>query len=250
MTGSQPHRNKGTETRSSSNGERCVVLIHGLGRSAFAMRGLAQAFRRQNYQVLNLDYPSTRLPIDVLARDYVAPIMARAADFGSIDVVTHSLGGILLRYYMAHYMMHDTADQLQSAVARKLHRAVMLAPPNQGSEVPDRLKRLPPARWILGPVMPALGTDAASVPRQLAALEQGQLPCDVGVIAGTKSWEPWFSRWMEGQDDGKVSVASTRLAGMQDFLEVPVGHTFIMNDAFVIRQVFHFLRTGHFQHGE
>lgn len=226
------------------SGDRCVVLIHGLGRSAFAMWRLAQAFRRQNYQVINLDYPSTRLPIAALARDYVAPAMARAADADAIDVVTHSLGGILLRYYLAHHL----ADPQATGIPEKLHRVVMLAPPNQGSEVPDRLKRLPPARWILGPVMPALGTDADSVPLQLAIIEQGQLPCEVGVIAGTKSWEPWFSRWMVGDDDGKVSVASTRLVGMKDFLEVPVGHTFIMNDALVIRQIFQFLRTGRFEH--
>ncbi len=227
-------------TEAQPSASRHAVLIHGLGRSAFAMRSLAEQLKRQGYQVLNLDYPSTRLPLETLVQDYVAPAMAQAAASDRIDVVTHSLGGILLRYYMAH--------QMPKEVASRLHRAVMLAPPNQGSEVPDRLKRWGPARWVLGPVMPLLGTDASSIPLQLAQRERGALPCDIGIIAGTRSWEPWFSRWMDGPDDGKVSVASTRLAGMKDFLEVDSGHTFIMNDLRVCRQVIHFLQNGHFQH--
>jgi hypothetical protein len=49
-----------------------------------------------------------------------------------------------------------------------------------------------------------------------------------------------------GDNDGKVSVASTRLPEMKDHLVVDSGHTFIMNDGEVIRQVLAFLRNGSF----
>ncbi|MDX1694576.1 MAG: alpha/beta fold hydrolase [Ketobacteraceae bacterium] len=225
-----------------SSAPKAVVLIHGLGRSAFAMRGLAAELSRCGYRVINLDYPSTRLPAEKLVNSFVAPAMEAAAESEVVDVVTHSLGGILLRYYMV--------NRITETVARRLHRVVMLAPPNQGSTLPDHLKRWAPARWVLGPVMPQLGTDDQSLPLRLAQQENGRYPCDIGVIAGNRSWEPWFSRWLDGPNDGKVSVASTRLSGMTDFVTVDAGHTFIMKDPAVHRQVLSFLGSGKFRHGQ
>lgn len=217
-----------------------AIVIHGLGRTAYAMRGMAAKLRKQGYKVTNLDYPSTRLAIPELVERFVAPAFMRAQSADCIDVVTHSLGGILFRYYLSR--------QLPEEIAARLNRAVMLAPPNQGSAIPDRLRRFAVARWILGPVMPQLGTQTDSIAKALAAQEQGSFPCDIGVIAGTRSHEPWFSAWLEGVNDGKVTVASARLEGMSDFIEVAVGHTFIMNDAHVQQQVLHFLAEGSFQH--
>ncbi|PIE41685.1 MAG: hypothetical protein CSA49_02210 [Gammaproteobacteria bacterium] len=223
-----------------NNKDKRVIIIHGLGRTALAMRSVAGLLAKNGYLVTNLDYPSTRMNIPELVKQYVVPAFENAGDAVEISVVTHSLGGILFRYFLAHH-----AD---SAMKQRLHRVVMLAPPNQGSQVPDQLKRWAPARWILGPVMPQLGTDADSMPNQLTALETQGFPCEIGVIAGTRSYEPWFARWLDGENDGKVAVDSTRLAGMKDFYQVKAGHTFIMDDKSVHQQIIHFLQHGQFDH--
>jgi triacylglycerol lipase len=49
-------------------------------------------------------------------------------------------------------------------------------------------------------------------------------------------------------DDGKVSVASTRVEGMQDFIEVPYSHPFIMRAPLVLKQTQEFLIRGKFIH--
>ena len=60
------------------------------------------------------------------------------------------------------------------------------------------------------------------------------------------SADPWFARLFDGLNDGKVSVASARLAGMRDYLTVPHSHTFMMRSDLVVRQVLAFLRDGRF----
>ncbi|WP_181954060.1 hypothetical protein ACONUD_06885 [Microbulbifer harenosus] len=87
-----------------------------------------------------------------------------------------------------------------------------------------------------------LGTRNMSEPNQLGAAN-----FDVGIIAGTRSINPILSTLLPSKDDGKVSVSRTRLAGMNDQLEMPVTHVFMMKNQTVIDQVIHYLRPGQFQ---
>lgn len=207
----------------------CVVLLHGLARTAASMTPVAEALRG-DYVVVNVDYPSREAPVAVLAERAVGDGVARCGGLGArpVHFVTHSLGGILVRHYLTAHALPE------------LGRVVMLAPPNAGSEVVDALRDMPGFLAYNGPAGLELGTDAASVPRRL-----GPATFSLGVIAGTVSYSP-LATLLPEPNDGKVSLASTRLEGMADFLAVPATHTFIMGDEVVLGAIRRFLRDGHF----
>jgi len=215
-----------------------VVLLHGLGLNRLAMARMASSLRRAGYQVVNPSYDSRRIPLEELASTWLPSILrAHVLDTPAslsaarVHFVTHSMGGIVLRAYLRDHTLP------------RLGRIVMLAPPNQGSEVADHLRKNYAFRFFTGVNGLRLGTDAASLPRQL-----GPTTAELGIIAGRRSLNPLFSSWIAGPDDGKVSVASARLDGMRDFIVLPISHTWLQWRATVIAQTKTFLLTGKFAH--
>ncbi|OIO72479.1 MAG: alpha/beta hydrolase [Zetaproteobacteria bacterium CG_4_9_14_3_um_filter_49_83] len=209
----------------------CVVLLHGLARTADSMRTLDKRLSDQGYTVVNVNYPSRKHPIEALAEIAVGQGIAACEkqSASKIHFVTHSLGGILVRFYLT---MHQRDD---------IGRVVMLGPPNQGSEVADKLKHAPGYELINGPAGMQLGTASNDIPKLL-----GLVDFQLGVIAGTQSINLLLSTMLPGKNDGKVSVESAKVKGMQDFISLPVTHPFIMKNAAVIEQTIYFLKHGCF----
>ncbi|NBB80010.1 MAG: alpha/beta fold hydrolase [Verrucomicrobia bacterium] len=204
-----------------------IVLLHGLSRTPRSMGALQRALQNERYTVHNLGYDSRHHPIPVLAEHVAREIGSRTAGATTVHMVTHSMGGILVRQMEATQPLAT------------LGRVVMLSPPNHGSEVVDRIGHT----WIFdqvnGPAGKQLGTAPESFVNQL-----GPVQFECGVITGDRSINWINSCMIPGPNDGKVSVERARVDGMSAFKVIHATHSFIMSNRKVIADVVSFLKTG------
>ena len=211
-----------------------VVALHGLNCTGRSMSRLAAGFERNGYRAINPTYPSRTMPIEEIASVWLPKILRKAgADTAPrVHFVTHSMGGIIVRLWLR-----------DCPAPANLGRIVMIAPPNHGSEVPDRLLNNSFLRFMTSANGCRLGTKEGSLPRAL-----GDCPeyAEVGIIAGDHPLNPLFSAWFGGPSDGTVSVESTHLAGMRDHIVMPHSHSLIVLRKAVAAQSLHFLREGKF----
>lgn len=213
-----------TETESA---RESVVLMHGLGRTRASMALLAERLEWAGYDVTNVDYDSRGGTLAEHADALAAEVSACCAAAPRVHFVGHSLGGLVIRRYLA------------DAAPDSLGRVVLLAPPNQGSEVADWFGEMSLGH-LLGPAGMGLGTGENGIPASLPPPEY-----DIGIIAGNRSLNPIGSALIPGPDDGMVGVARTKIEDVP-LIVVPRSHTFLMNDPFTTEAVIGFLGTGAF----
>jgi pimeloyl-ACP methyl ester carboxylesterase len=212
-----------------------VVLLHGIARTSRSFRKLQRAIEASGFATLNLGYDSRRKSLEALAED-IHPQIGRFAGGveGSIHFVGHSMGGLLTRVYLAKYRPD------------RLGRVVMLGTPNGGSEIADRLRGFALYRAYFGPAGQQLTTTRDPATETL-------LPAvgyPVGIIAGNRSIDPISSAFLLPRpNDGRVSVANTRLDGMVDHVVVAASHPWLLQNASAIDQTITFLLHGRFGRG-
>ncbi|MGB4106315.1 MAG: alpha/beta hydrolase [Alphaproteobacteria bacterium] len=210
-----------------------VVLLHGILRSRTDMLPLSRYLKKRGYETINILYPSRKKNIEDLTAfvDEKIRTAKNYSDSMPLHFVTHSMGGLIARYYIA------------SRKPKNLGRVVMLAPPNGGSEFADFLtdhKRLSPIfEKLFGPASGQLVTGYKHL--------DGAIDYPLGIIAGNRSINPLAPWILPGEHDGIVPVERTKIDGMRDHIVVPSTHTFMMFRPAVMRQVAHFLEEEKFK---
>jgi pimeloyl-ACP methyl ester carboxylesterase len=208
-----------------------VVLLHGIGCTSRSMRKLERSLQQAGLTTLNLTYASRKKPLELLAED-IHPAIAEFGEAirGSLHFVGHSMGGLLARVYVARHR------------PPRLGRVVMLGTPNRGSEVADLLQRLLLYRSFYGPAGLQLTTQQDDTLALLPPVDYA-----VGIVAGTRALDPIAWRFvLPRPNDGRVSVARSKLEGMADHIAIKATHTGLPYHRVAIRQTIAFLSEGRF----
>ena len=207
-----------------------VVLVHGLGGNGWNFRLLAGHLEEAGYSVRQVEYDSREESLDLILEEVDRQIAACClSEATRVHFVTHSLGSLVLR---AHLAGHRPPG---------LGRVVMLAPPNQGTEIADRVGNWRLTRLLVGPLASQLGTGEADLPQRLPVLD-----AEFGVVAGSRWVNPLGPLMLSGPHDGTVPVTSTRLRGMTDHVVVPSSHLGMLSSKHVAAATVRFLQSGRF----
>jgi fermentation-respiration switch protein FrsA (DUF1100 family) len=189
-----------------------VLLIHGMGRTAWSMMRLRRWLIRSGHPVSSLGY--------LAAMDSVPHIVERVrrglqevAGRGSYIVIGHSLGGLLARMALAQ-------DEFATSLPSHL---IMLGTPNQPPRLARRARGFWPYRLINGDVGQLLAD-----PDRFPALPPPSWPYT--IIAGTAGPRGHWSPFGAEPNDGLVAVAETLIAPDDVPVALPIRHTFMMND--------------------
>jgi len=216
---------------------RAVVLLHGLGDTRGMLSSLGRYLRQQgSYHVFNVTYPSTRQGVAEHAKG-LASVIDHLDGIQEINFVGFSLGNIVLRRFFA-----DELKRKAGKVDPRFKRLVMIGPPNHGSELATNLGDNKLFELLCGKAGQQLG--------HLWAWEAGSLatpPIEFGIVAGGTGDDRGFNPLLPGDDDGVVTVQSTRLAGAADNVLVFGLHSLLPRDLKVHQYTLRFLQHGYFK---
>ena len=195
-----------------------VVLVHGLAGTPIDMWRVARALKRKGYTVHNCWYRTFGRGIESHAQWLGEKLkeLDETATGRKIHVVTHSMGGIILRKTLAE-------SEFQN-----IGRVVMLAPPHRGSHA---ARTLAPYLGWLTPSLLQLSDVGDSFVNQLPnSFERKGV--EFGIVESTK--------------DRVIAQGNVLLDGYQDYARVAGQHGFFAWYADTIRQVEAFLADGKF----
>lgn len=218
-----------TEIKVSNN--ELIVLSHGLARGDTSMWRLEGRLNDAGYDVCSIDYSTVGVSTEQVLAESFKEIQSCLVAGKKTHFVGHSLGGLVIKHYLA--------SEQKTLPNNLLGEVVFVGTPNKGSEVADHFKGHKIAEWF-GSISTALMTGSQTLGNQITGFD---IP--VGVIAGTKSSVITESLF-KGPNDGLVSVESAKLANMKDFITMKVGHAGMRYDENVAHQILYFLRFGKF----
>jgi hypothetical protein len=204
-----------------------VLLVHGMGRTPLSLFRLARHLRRAGHRPRIVGYVAAveRFPT---IRDRVRRRLELAARSGQpYAAIGHSLGGLLVRAAL---------DGWPAALPLPRH-VIMLGTPNRPPRLARRLHRLWPYRLANG----ECGRLLAEAEFFLG-LPPMAVPCT--IVAGTGGRRNRWNPFGPDANDGVVAVDEAELDGPAYLAQVPVRHTFMMNDRRVRALVLNALRVS------
>ena len=219
-------------------GGKVVIALHGIIRTRASMAGMCEFLERDGgYTALNVSYASTRSDLNSHAAALGLVVGNLGPGVTEINFVAHSLGNLVIRRYLADCYQQRNGLTVDS----RLHRIVMLAPPNSGAHLAEIFKNNVVVDMVWGQSARQLAEGWDQLRNELAVPG-----CQFGILAGGIGTPEGRNRWLQGDDDLVVSVEETKLPGARDFAVLPVIHGWIMDEPLARKYTLMFLQHGHF----
>ncbi len=213
---------------------KAVLVLHGLGGVRQLAADMANYLHENGgYLSFCLSYPSQYDDIGSHAKS-LASVVEHLDGVEEINLVAHSMGNLVIRHYLADAEADGKTD-------RRIKRIVMIGAPNNGAELAAKFGNNPLIATLLGESGRQLGKEWPELAPHLATPA-----CEFGIIAGGSGTSNGLLPVLEGDNDGLVTVASTRLVGARDFIIVPALHYNQLHASDIQRYTLRFLKLGYF----
>jgi hypothetical protein len=202
-----------------------VLLVHGLGRTPVSLFSLEWRLKQAGWATEQFGYAAFLESYSQIVKRFQTRLEEISSQ-GPYGIVAHSLGGLLTR------------SALGGGKLPLPERVVMLGTPNRLPRLAALAWKLAPFRWFAG----QCGFNLAS-PKFFTQLPP--LKLSYTIIAGTQGLRGAWSPFGLEVNDGIVALSETRISDGDRPIELPVNHTFMMNDPTVQETVVQCLKLGH-----
>lgn len=204
-----------------------VVLVHGFFKAQRDMRYLEQGLREAGYETLSVNLPTTLGSMEECV-DSLSIQIANLEKEYSINYVAHSMGGLIVRAYVA------------SHGNRNVGKCVFISTPHGGSGLASIAESVPFFSSIFKPIRAFLPTSGY---RRISKKEGLR----VGVIAGSRSAGIMGKLFLKKPSDGRVEVECVAAKDADESIVLPFGHKEIHHQYCTLLNVLEFLQSGSFQ---
>ena len=208
-----------------------VVMVHGLIWRSINFYRLGKVLQQRGYHIYLYDYQTSRYSVAEHGQHFKTYLEKIVIEHPGkkINLVTHSMGGILTREALGHLAQGQHADN-EILTRQCLKRIIMISPPNLGSDIARHCCKYLPftAQWL----KPLADLSSAHD----AYIHQVPVPTDldIGIIIG--------------RFDNEVKAEYTQLPGVKHYLTINAEHSFIMYMPATKKAVISFLEYGCFKH--
>lgn len=221
-----------------------VIVLHGLGAFRQYMEPLSEYLRQEgNLTVVNVGYPSTMADIGEHAQT-LTNVIKNLEGVESVSFVAHSMGNIVIRHCLNDLASLPPSEQPEITYKR----FVMIAPPNNGAEITEELKKKGLGRvaeMVAGDAVKQLNPDdPAGWPTLAPRLATPTF--EFGILVGGRGDDEGYLDTIPGDDDMLLSIATSKLAGARDFAQVKGVHQTLPKQDQIQSYTLRFLETGAF----
>lgn len=187
-----------------------ILFIHGLSRTPLSLLSLELYLKQAGWTTEQFGYLALTESFDRIVERLRVRLQTIATQ-GAYSIVAHSLGGLLTRAALGIGSMEQP------------QHIVMLGTPNQLPRLAPHAWQLPPFRWWTGQC--GLNLTNANFFKTLPKPQSTYT-----IVAGTGGPRGFWSPFGNELNDGIVALSETRLSNKDRIVQLPVMHTFMMNN--------------------